>query len=253
MKKIINTVIALVILLAVGSTSVFAAFTETVMTNNNDAEIYQNLTEEQKRHFLYNHLSIETEETSKTHSQTNTFSYAPLFYSGNLGLVSTLILASSAVGGATSDGYSETNKSIDWVPYCGPEKISKLSFLHMVGAYDLEDDMRNKIEMYNSQYDAYKRQKNSVNIAGYTLLGVGLGAMLAGALMCGLSGYNNSLLIPGGIIAGVGSLLTLSSLIPLLLVKVQVPTMEESKISMSLAIGLANDYNHKLLSSYNSN
>ena len=110
MKKIINTVIALVILLAVGSTSVFAAFTETVMTNNNDAEIYQNLTEEQKNHFLYNHLSIETEETSKTHSQTNTFSYAPLFYSGNLGLVSTLILASSAAGGATSDGYSETNK-----------------------------------------------------------------------------------------------------------------------------------------------
>ena len=85
------------------------------------------------------------------------------------------------------------------------------------------------------------------------MLGVGLGAMIAGALMCGLSGYNNSLLIPGGIIAGVGSLLTLSSLIPLLLVKVQVPTMEESKISMSLAIGLANDYNHKLLSSYNSN
>ena len=61
MKKIINTVTALVILLAVGSTSVFAAFTETVMTNNNDAEIYQNLTEEQKNHFLYNHLSIETE------------------------------------------------------------------------------------------------------------------------------------------------------------------------------------------------
>lgn len=248
MKKVFNTITTVILLLAIGSTSVFATTTETLTNYSGDSEIFQNLNDGQKKHFLYNHLSIETEENSQTYSKTNTLSYAPMFYSGNMGLATSLILG--AVGSATSNGYSETNKTIDWVPFCGSEKISKVSFFHMVGAYDLEKDLSERIEAYNTQYENYKRKKNSVNIAGYTLLGVGLGAMIAGVIMCGFFSYNNSLVIPGGVIAGVGSLLTLSSLIPLLLIKVPAPAFDDSKVSISLAIGLANDYNHKLLMSY---
>ena len=55
---------------------------ESPMTNNNDAEINQNLTEEQKSHFLYNHLSIETEEKSKTIAKLTRFHMLRFFIPG---------------------------------------------------------------------------------------------------------------------------------------------------------------------------
>ena len=250
MKKIINITISLIVLFAIGSTSIFAAFTESLIDYSGDAEIFKELADEQKRHYIYNHLSIETEATSKTYAEATSSSFGNFSGTSSQSLLSTILFGNMS-SYSRGVAYSETNSRIDWIPYYGAERISKLSFFNIVGAFELEKDLQNRIDQYQIELKEYERQKRTKNILGYTALGVGLALTLAGTIMLVTDTSYGSMMLAGGVIGGLGSTLALLSIIPLVFVKISRPVFKDIDVSMSLAIGLANDYNHKLLTSYN--
>lgn len=123
------------------------------------------------------------------------------------------------------DTYSSSSTSREWYPYRGPVEISKEEFYRLAG-YDALAD---------AEADAARTNKNMA-IAGVTLSGVGLAAMLTSIFFT-----DNDALFLG--LLGGGTLLTCIG-IPLLTIQVS------NDVSISFAVGIADSYNQRLLESF---
>ena len=123
--------------------------------------------------------------------------------------------------------FGEGNTSTEWTPYLGYNQISKADFFRLAGYEDLALQEQ-KIE---------ETRKNMV-IAKWTLFGAGFALMLGG--MSTLLTESDPWIIAGIVMFSVGA----ASWVPVLVLEFTEP---ESDIAVSFAVGVANNYNKRLL------
>ena len=164
------------------------------------AETLEGLTYEQERIYLQNQLSVQTSQ------HTN---LSGLGYMNDWGLYTS---------------FSEGETTTEWTPYVGAREISKEAFYEIAGYNDLAEAERSA--------NTFNR---NMTIAGWTLYGVGLLAMLSSLFFLDNEAACYGLLCGGGIVAAAG--------IPLVFIKA------DNDVSISFAVGIANSYNRKLLES----
>lgn len=164
------------------------------------AETLEGLTYEQERIYLQNHLSVQTSQHTDI---------SGVGYMNNWGLYT---------------NFSEGDTTTEWTPYVGAREISKEAFYEITGYNDLAEA---------------ERSANSFNrnmaIAGWTLYGVGILAMLSSLFFLDNEAACYGLLCGGGVVAAVG--------VPLIFIKAN------NDVSISFAVGIANSYNKQLLES----
>ena len=124
------------------------------------------------------------------------------------------------------DTYASSSTMKEWYPYMGPAEISKEDFYRLTGCDELAE----------AEARASRTNRNMA-IAGLTLSGVGLAAMLSSLFF--VDGNDIAFL---GLLGG-GTLLTCIG-IPLLTIQVR------NDVSISFAVGIANSYNQRLLASF---
>lgn len=165
------------------------------------ADSLKSLSMEDQRMYLSNALSIQTSEHTYTSGGIYDWGWGWL------------------------DTYSSSSTSREWYPYRGPVEISKEAFYRLTG-YDALADAE----------AAAARTNRNMAIAGLTLSGAGLAAMLASVFF-----IDNDALFYG--LLGGGTLLTCIA-IPLLTIEV------DNDVSISFAVGIADSYNQRLLESF---
>lgn len=127
--------------------------------------------------------------------------------------------------------YAYGESTTEWIPYYGPMQISRADFFDITGYKDFAEFER-EIERKNKVY----------RTVGWSLLGSGLGLMLGGLLWNVADEYGTGL--GASILMGGGILVSCVS-IPFFFLETK------SNISISFAVGIANNYNQKLLDSFN--
>ena len=126
--------------------------------------------------------------------------------------------------GGYISSYASGETTTEWIPYQGARELSKVAFFNITGYSDLAEAQR-KADTFNRNMD----------IAGWTLYGVGLAVMLSSLFFLDNEKVAYSLL-------GVGGLVSLGGL-PLVLIET------ENNVSISFAVNIANSYNQRLLES----
>lgn len=128
--------------------------------------------------------------------------------------------------GGYASTWAESNTTTDWYPYEGAFQISKVDFYELTGQYDLAA-AEAKAEKLN----------NSMAIAGWSVLGAGLLTMLSSLFFIDDPNATDWWLL------GIGSVISCVS-VPLLCIQVS------NDVSISFAVGLADNYNKRLLESF---
>lgn len=166
------------------------------------ADSMEGLTYEQQREYFDNALSIETE--SHTTVSGGAYDWG-------------------RPGGFISS-YAEGDTSTEWIPYKGARELSKADFFDITGYSDLAEAQR-KADTFNRNMD----------IAGWSLYGVGLAVMLSSLFFLDNETVAYSLLGTGAVVGLCG--------LPLVLIET------ENNVSISFAVNIANSYNQRLLDS----
>lgn len=176
----------------------------------NAAESVQALDPEQRQRYFSNMLSIETENHITVSGGAYDF---------------------GRPGGYISS-YASGETTTEWIPYQGPNQISRREFFSIAGLMDIAEE-EERIEKRN----------NAQKIAGGIVLGVGAVAAVAGMIW----GWNKTDQDPcfwgalgltcGGVVASCAS-------IPLFLWETK------SDISIAFAANIADSFNKDLLSSF---
>lgn len=225
MKKFTSLLIALMLSLAV-----FAAeeTEQTLLPSFDFEKTFNALDTAARQDYLMRQLSIETEE--------HTFSSGGEY-------------ANYRAGRYNAYGYgywtSSSSKSTVWYPYEGGYRIDRSTFYNIVGKPELALE-------YEDWKKAVKQHDLVMNTVGGVLLGVGSGLLLGGFIDClvGVSSdnYTTSRATLDYVLMGVGGALVTAGTIPFLVFDVTSPKMPN--VSIAFAIGLANEYNRTLLTSY---
>lgn len=129
--------------------------------------------------------------------------------------------------GGYASTWAESSTNTDWYPYEGAFQISKVDFYELTGQYDLAA-AEAKAEKFN----------NSMAIAGWSVLGAGLLTMLSSLFFIDDPNATDWWLL------GIGGVISCVS-VPLLCIQVS----NDVSIS-SFAVGLADNYNKRLLESF---
>ena len=164
------------------------------------ADRIENLTYDQERFYLQNHLSVQTSQHTDV---------SGLGYMNDWGLY-------------TSFGSGDT--TTEWTPYVGAREISKEDFYRITGYNDLAEAERSANDF-----------NRNMSIAGWTLYGVGMLAMLSSLFFMDNDSAFLGLLCGGGLVAVAG--------VPLIFIKAS------NDVSISFAVGIADSYNRQLLES----
>ena len=168
------------------------------------AESLEELTAEERREYNRMALSVQTEHTTEY---------------GGFGV---------PLRGGYTAMYAEGTTSTDWVPYQGYMRISKPEFLTIAGYPDLA-----------AEEARISSQNNAMQIAGWSLFGVGIATMLSSLIVYFAT---NNLAAWGGVF-GAGTAIAVIG-VPLISIRI------DNDIAISFAVSIADDYNRALLSDF---
>ncbi len=191
-----------------------------VLVNTAFASSYtiSDLSSEARDYYIRNALGVQT--------SLNTQSYSSSLF--------TPLLGRSYVGSSSSYGKTVT----DWIPFYGPAEIDKRTFLEIAGADDI-------LKAYDEAEKECAKKRNT----GAVLIGVGVTTMVASTITALVpvfydmdldSNMSNILFLSG--LAGV-----CVSAIPLCFGIEFVLAKPNNNLSVEFAIGIADNYNQKLI------
>ena len=126
--------------------------------------------------------------------------------------------------------FGSGESTTEWIPYRGPSRISKADFFKLTGY----DEFAKLEENITRQNQAYKT-------VAWSLIGTGLAIALGGYIWGVCDGFTNNSL--GGIFMIVGGTVVSCVSIPFFCIETK------SDISIQFAVGIANNYNQRLLES----
>ena len=174
------------------------------------AESIEALTYEERKTYIANALSIETKDNITVSGGAYDWGY----------------------GYISSHSSGET--TTEWIPYIGPMQISRADFFRITG-YDEFAEFEESIANKNRTYST----------VGWSLLGAGSALTLAG-LIWGFSTMSNMSKADE-----IGSITLLSVGLAAMCTSIPFFCIEtKSNISIQFAVGIANNYNQRLLESF---